>query len=366
MNYDEKIKKLMARLVSMSPEPPPYPEDAPIARHEARRAPRPVLVFAGAAVAVALLGVPLLLFTGEGEPAAVVSSTTTTTTALEHTTTTTVPETTTSTAENPETTVAAARWESIVYLIQQPEDSFLGNPALVPVWIRVDDVSGDLNPDDHFPTALAVAGSLPPGLDTAIPSDVQILDVTVGQVDGEQVWVADMNEDFAAGAGGLLADTTMLNQLVYTITQGTPEIEGVLFTVNGEPVDAYGSEGIGLTAPVTRETFIDDLNVIFLTEPIMEVEHVYIVAGRSNTFEGSLAVQVVDSGGDVVHEEFVQATCGSGCWGEFDVGIDSDFIVRGESAIRLLTNSAEDGSPRDIVTATIPDDGLVWDLTPEG
>jgi len=368
MSYEKKIKDLMARLAAMSPEPPPYPEEMQVAPRQEPRKTRPVLVFATAAALVAVLAIPLLLFTG-GEDPILVGSTTTTTTSP--TTTTTVPVETSTTApgsttttESPSTTIGVdTEWSSVMYLSQQPENSFMENPALIPVPTRVVDVSGELEADDHFTEVLARIGSgLPPGLSNSIPAEVRIVDVTVEDVGGETTWVAEMNEAFVAGAGGLLADTTMLNQLVYTITQGTPEIEGVLFRVNGAPVEAFGSEGIVLTDPITRETFRDELNVIFLTEPLGESDGVYVVQGMSNTFEAGLVVNVLDGNGEAVHEEFVQATSGSGTWGTFSASIDAGLVVPGESSISVFQSSAQDGSAVDVVTVPVPI-GDVWEFT---
>ena len=51
MSYEKKIKDLLGRLVAMSPEPPPYPEETPMATSQPpRKRMHPVLVFAGAAV----------------------------------------------------------------------------------------------------------------------------------------------------------------------------------------------------------------------------------------------------------------------------------------------------------------------------
>lgn len=371
MSYEKKIKDLLGRLVSMSPEPPPYPDETPMANHDKPRPrPHPMLMFAAGAALVAAVMVPVVLLSGDDIPVGAGTTTTTvqassTISGESPTTTTTPPTTTTSTFAEPSTTLDMASWESIVYLTEEPENSFLGNPALVPVLVEVNDPSGELRPDDYFTKALAAVrqqnGELPPGLGTSIPDAVEILDVSTEEVDGELTWVVDMNRAWLDGAGGLLADVTMLNQLVYTITQGTPEIEGVLFTVGGEPVVTYGTEGIDLSSPVTRESYIDDLNLIFLTEPISEFEHVYAVVGRANTFEAALTVRVLDGAGQTIHEEPVQASCGTGCWGEFGVGIGSDLIVPGESSIQLFTYSAEDGSMTNVITVPIPESG-VWEL----
>ncbi|HEX6301973.1 MAG TPA: Gmad2 immunoglobulin-like domain-containing protein [Acidimicrobiia bacterium] len=357
MSYERKMKDLMARLVSMSPEPPPFPEEeAPMARQREQRKSRPALVFATAAVLVVVLAVPLLLFTGEGEPDPA-ATTSTTSTTLTPTTTTTEPGTSTTEFEG-------TTWTGVAYLYQEPENSFQSNPALVPLQMEVKVQSGAFEDVQEFTRALAAlteSGAGPPaGFRNAIPPDVRAesMDEVGGQVG------ADMNEAFLDGAGGLLADYTMLNQLIYTLTYQTPDAE-VLFTVNGQPVESFGSEGLDLTEPVTRDSFIDELNAIFLTEPITAGLDRYFVAGRANVFEASLMARVLDGNDEVVYEEPVQATCGSGCWGDFSTSIESELIVPGESSIMLFTYSAEDGSIVEAITIPIPE-GDVWRLTAGG
>jgi hypothetical protein len=252
-----------------------------------------------------------------------------------------------------------------VFLYQSPTNSFLGNPALVPVSVELSDLSGQFLADDPFTEALSALGPEMPELDdnsslsNAVPPEVQIVH---RETDGSNVWAVDMNEAFRAGAGGLLADITMLNQLVYTITWGEGTDAGVLFTVNGQPVDAFGSEGLDLSEPVYRDSFLEDLAPIFLTEPLVQLGDTYQVSGLANVFEASLIVQVIDSAGEVVHEEPVMATCGSGCWGTFTLEIHPSLVTPGESSIRLLTYSAEDGSATNVINVPIPA-GDVWEVT---
>lgn len=335
-----------------------------MARHVTKKERRPALVFVGAAALVVLLALPLLLMTGEEDPVVAGSSTTTSTTSPGSSTseptastTTSVPETTTS--EPAEGSV----WTGVVYLYQEPENSFGGNPALIPLALEVTADPGTFSDHTEFTWALGVlaeAGTeLPDGFGNAIPSDVRVVDWALE--DGTVR--ADMNEAFLDGAGGLLADTTMLNQLIYTLTWMDADAS-VEFTVDGQPVEAFGSEGISLLEPVDRDTFIDALHVIFLTQPISEFENVYAVNGRANVFEANLTWQILDGSGEVVHEEVTMASCGSGCWGEFGIGVDADLIVPGESSVHLLTYSAEDGSPTNAITVPIPEDG--WQLSAEG
>lgn len=364
MSQERKIRQLMARLVSMSPEPPPYPEQTPVVADRGQRKPSPALVFTVAAALVAMLGLPMLLFTG-GEPPIVAGSSTTTSATLPSSTTSQPPAPSTTTTPTPTTTTSepidGTVWTGVVYLYQEPENSFVGNPALVPLVLEVAAEPGTFNDHSEFTGALGVladAGTaLPDGFENAIPPDVRVVDWALenGSVR------AEMNEAFLDGAGGLLADTTMLNQLIYTLTWMDAGAS-VEFTVDGQAVQAFGSEGISLAEPVDRETFIDELSPIFLTHPISEFESAYTVNGFANTFEASLTWQVLDGAGDVIHEEFTTASCGTGCWGEFGVGVDSDLIVPGESSIRLLTHSAEDGSPTNVITVPIPEEGR-WQLS---
>jgi hypothetical protein len=254
----------------------------------------------------------------------------------------------------------ASEWSGTVFLYQAPENSFKNDPALVPLSLRVTDPTGSLGPADVFTAALSALGTgIPDGFESAIPGDVAIVGLSATEA-GEVL--ADMNEAFLEGAGGLLADFTMLNQLIYTLTYADPALE-VLFTVNGEPVETFGSEGLALTSPVGRETFQEELALIYLTAPVAaDGEGGYLVEGLANVFEASLWVNVLDADGTVVHEEYVMALCGTGCWGEFSTTIDAELIVPGASSIQALTYSAEDGSDTDVVTIPIPE-GDVWELT---
>lgn len=371
MNRDDKIRDLIHRLAGMSPQPPPFPEEAPMATSAPKSRPKPILVFAGGAALVAAVLVPLLFIDGSGPPVAASSTTTTSVPASTSTTTatsTTIPSTSTTIATTTTTVPAATVWTGTLFFYQIPQDSFLENPALVPLSVDLTDMSGNVASSDYFTEPLAALGSEMPELPAdsqlvnAIPAAVQIVELSTTTVDGIEVLLADMNEAFLAGAGGLLADFTMLNQLIYTITWGEGSETGVLFTVGGEPVTAFGSEGLDLSEPVNRDSFIDELALIFVTEPVVPAGDVYTVTGRANAFEASLWMQVIDGDGEVVHEEYVMATCGSGCWGDFTVDIDASLIVGGETSVRLLTFSAEDGSPENVVTVPIPADG-VWGIT---
>ena len=358
MSYEKKMRDLMARLAAMSPEPPAFPEETPVARPEKRKRPRPALAFAAAVGLVAILAVPVLLFTGDRDPVAVESTTTSTTLATtsttSNTTTTTTPATSTTSVPLP------TEVSGVVYLYQEPERSFSGNPALVAVPVVVQLHGQQVDFLTAWQSVREGGDGLPDGLNTAVPANV-VVEAT--RVEGDVI-IAEMSEAFLDGAAspGLLSDFTMLNQLIYTLTHDTPN-RSVQFNVGGEPVSIFGSEGIELTSPVDRADFLEWAHVINVTTPIMRQEDGgYSVEGIANVFEATVSIAVLDGAGEVTHEEFVTASCGTGCWGEFELVLDPELITPGESSIRLFQHSAEDGSVVDAITIPVPSDGA-WRFT---
>lgn len=364
---DRKMKELADRLVAMSPEPPPYPEEVSVTQREDSK-PRPVLVFAGAALVVLLLAaIPLFLSRGGGEVDPVASSTTstvpttvttqpqasTTVTTEQPATTTTVPATTTTTAP------VVATEEALLYAVQTPENSFTGNPALVALRGTVTPGGEPMHVAYPGLYALTLEGLfLPDGFTNMVPASVEILGVT----SNEHTITVDMNEAFLAGSGtGLLGDFTMLNQLIYTAA-AFGEIESVLFTVNGEPVTAFGSEGLDLSEPQGRDAFLDQLNTVNVDSPAQgQGDEPLRIAGFANVFEATVSLEVVDSSGNVVQEDFTTATCGTGCWGAYEFEVDYPFV--GDETIRVFWHSAEDGSPSDVVSIPVLwDDPDGWDF----
>jgi len=354
---DQRMKDLADRLVAMSPEPPPFPEEF-IVTQPTRSKRSPVLIFAGAAALVLILAaIPLFLARGGGEVDPVATTTTSSVPSSSEPSVTSTTQATTTTSEAvTSTTVPLEAREAVVYLIQDPENSFTGNPALVPFRTVVP------APASTSPNLLSlqlVTGdlALPAGFTTMIPAEVDVIEARVT----EHLITVDMNQAFLAGAGGLLADFTMLNQLIYTAAQ-VGEIESVQFTVGGEPVSAFGSEGLDLTEPVGIGTYLDQLNSILVTSPVNGEDDLPLaVSGLANVFEANVSYEVLEGDGTVVEEGFTMANCGTGCWGGFSFEVQYDFT--GDETVRVFWHSAEDGSPSDVVTVPILwNDADGWDL----
>jgi hypothetical protein len=362
---DRKMKELADRLVAMSPEPPPFPEEVSVTERGESSKMRPILVFAGAALVVLLAaGIPLLLARG-GEEVDPVATSTTSTVA-------TVPEATTTTAGTPTTTAPpvtttepvptsepAELAEAVLYGVQSPENSFAGNPALVAFAGSFLPGGEPMHSGFEGLYALTADGLfLPDSFTSMVPSAVDIL----GVVAEDHTVTVDMNEAFLDGSGsGLLGDFTMLNQLIYTATaQGG--FESVLFTVNGAPVAAFGTEGLDLSGPQGKEAFLDQVNSVNVDSPLNgSGDGPLSVTGFANVFEATVSLEVVDVSGNVVHEDFTTATCGTGCWGTYEFGVDYPFV--GGEIVRVFWHSAADGSPSDVVSIPVLwDDPDGWDF----
>lgn len=349
-NDERKMKELADRMVAMSPEPPPFPGEVTATRPRRSRT-SPILVFAGAALAVLILAaIPILLSRGGGEVDPVA-------------TTTTTPEATTSVPDQTTTTSPGQELQGVVvYLVGTPENSFLGNPALVPFFTNVMAMPGDTPEEVALRTLTNPSLSPPAGFDNHVPADVEVVSVDNGS---EGVRVVEMNQAFLQGSGsGALGDFTMLNQLIYTATDEElfPEVQ---FTVGGEPVTQFGSEGLDISGPLDRETFIDQLNSVNLTSAVSgSGSGPLVITGVANVFEATVSLELVDPDGNVVHQDFTTASCGTGCWGSFSFHIEGVDFEATPLTARVFWHSPEDGEPADVVSVPVQWGEGGWDFLP--
>lgn len=354
---DRKFKELTDRLVAMSPEPPPFPEETIVTMPGKTSRRSPLLVFAGAAALVLIaIGIPFLLLDNEPPVAAPATSTTTATST---------PNTdpgSGSTTSTTEPSRPIAQFETTVYLTQSPENSFTGDPALVAFNTFVYGPAGTEDTEIMM-AALNLLGNpdlvLPPGFTNSVPAGVEVLGVR--RANGtDNALIIDMNEAFLDGAGGLLADFTMLNQLIYTATQD-PDVDEVQFIVDNEQVTQFGSEGLNLSSSVNRETFRDELSIINVTEPVIYVSDGPIrVAGISQTFEAEMNIRVLDATGGIVYQEYMTTTDGAPSWGEYEFILDGSTLAP-DYIIQVLNYSAENGEP--VYVVSVPLQEGPWDFS---
>jgi spore germination protein GerM len=256
-------------------------------------------------------------------------------------TTTTAP--TSSSTSVPTTSSTAPEAEGIaVYFLLEELEADAGGPFLVPVFREIQagfdipmaamEVLVD-GPDDGETEGI-------PSISTAIPDGSSVLGVIVE--DG--LARVDLSDEFDDG-GGSASMFARLAQVVYTLTRidGVDQVE---FLIAGEPVEVFSSEGIEIDGPQERSDYYELLPPIFVDTPAWgePVTSPVAVSGLSNVFEAVSQVMLADDDGAPLFEDSVMATCGTGCWGEWQVDVPYEVDRDQFGALIVWENSAEDGS----------------------
>jgi hypothetical protein len=189
----------------------------------------------------------------------------------------------------------------------------------------------------------AEANASPP-LTTSIPDGTILLGLDIA--DG--LATVDLSREFESG-GGSASMFGRLAQVVYTLTQ-FPTVDRVAFKLDGEPVTVFSGEGIVLDGPSDRMDYESFLPSVFVERPTWgaTLGNPVRVSGIANVFEAVFFVELRDDEGDTLAKQRVMATCGTGCWGTFDVSIRYDVTSRQPGTITTYNLSAMDGSPEDV------------------
>ena len=117
-----------------------------------------------------------------------------------------------------------------------------------------------------------------------------------------------------------------LAQIVYTLSQFSPD----------EPVVVDEQE-------YTRADFEEQTPSVLVESPLPfeEVARPITATGTANTFEANFQYELLDSDGNVIDENFVTATSGTGTRGTFEFTTDD---VDDIATLVVFESSAEDGS----------------------
>lgn len=188
------------------------------------------------------------------------------------------------------------------------------------------------------------------GMTSAIPDGTSLLGLEI--IDGVARIDLDGTYETPAGAFG---DTLRVAQVVFTLT-ALDNVETVEFIIDGEPRDVVGSHGIDVAGGVARDDVNEARPAILIESPAPNgaVPDPLVVAGESNTFEGTVRWALTDPDGEIVEEGFTTATAGNGTWGTFEITIPAEPQDRGGlGAVILWEDSPEDGRQTNIVEVPV-------------
>jgi germination protein M len=174
------------------------------------------------------------------------------------------------------------------------------------------------------------------GVGSAIPRETTLLGLRIE--DG--IARVDLSSEFESG-GGSLSMRMRVAQVVYTLTQFST-VKGVLFELDGEPVDVIGGEGVVIDHPLKRKDYADLLPAILVQRPGIgeRVANPVRVSGSANVFEANVTVIVLDEDGDELARTFTTATCGTGCRGTFSVSVPYEVSEEQEGTIVVQDDDA--------------------------
>ena len=190
------------------------------------------------------------------------------------------------------------------------------------------------------------------GATTTIPEGTELLGVRRG----DATLFVDLSSEFESG-GGSLSMQMRVAQVVYTATQ-FEGIDAVRIMIEGEMVDSIGGEGVMVERPLTRRDFEGFAPNIVLEEPRpgQEFSPGDLISGFANVFEANVSIVLTfgdGKGPEGKIETFTTATCGTGCWGDFDHLMEFDLQEPTEGRLTVLTYSAEDGSEQDVISIPV-------------
>jgi germination protein M len=174
------------------------------------------------------------------------------------------------------------------------------------------------------------------GLTTAVPEGTEFLGLTI--YDG--IAHVDLSSEYESG-GGTLSMSMRLAQVVYTLTQ-FPTVNGVVFSLDGQPIDVLGGEGIVIDHPLTRRDYRDLLPAILVTSPTLgeKVGNPLVVRGSANVFEANVSLEILDASGKQIAQTFTTATCGSGCRGTFRFSVPYEVDEKQDGTIVVHDDDA--------------------------
>jgi hypothetical protein len=133
-------------------------------------------------------------------------------------------------------------------------------------------------------------------------------------------------------------------QVVYTLTQFA-SVSRVAFRSGEQPTGP----------PLARQDFADLLPPIVVATPVVgeRVSSPVNVSGTADVFEATVSVRILDAAGHELATTFTNATCGTGCRGDYSVDVSYLLANEQRGLIEAYQVSQVDGSRVHVVTVPV-------------
>lgn len=184
---------------------------------------------------------------------------------------------------------------------------------------------------------------------TAIPDGTRLLGVSI---EGTRATV-DLSREFESG-GGSLSMQLRVAQVIYQATQ-VEGVDSMRIAIAGRLVGSIGGEGVMVDHPMDRTEFPDLAPPIVMITPKINstLSGEVLVTGHADVFEANVSIRIIGANDKVLKETFTTATCGTGCRGDFSKRIRFSVDEQQEGRVEVLSYSAEDGSPQDVISVPV-------------
>jgi len=179
-----------------------------------------------------------------------------------------------------------------------------------------------------------------PAMYTTIPEGTRFLGLRISG----GVATVNLSREFEGG-GDSASILGRLAQVVYTLTQ-FPTVQSVRFELDGAPVTVFSGGAVELDQPGGRADYTDQLPAVFVDRPAWSgvLGSPARLVGMANVFEATFRIRILDGAGHELADTPAMASCGTGCWGTFDVTVPYHVAAAGWGTLQVFEPSAADGS----------------------
>ena len=187
------------------------------------------------------------------------------------------------------------------------------------------------------------------GYSTTVPPGTRLLSAR----SESSIVTVDLSSEFASG-GGTASVLGRLAELVMTAATSASVFQGVELLIEGEPVSTFSAEGVVIEGLLTVADVEEQLPAILHDRPLAgdEITDGSAVRAWASTADGSVAVQVLDEAGALIHEQTTPVTCGAGCLGVITAWLELGDHT-GPATVRIFQVSPDDGGELDLVTVPV-------------